>query len=65
MKRLGKFEIKERRQEYNTALGLLNVMREHYDKNDMIAMDHFIKSWTSLYTEWQGDLDRLEKETKE
>lgn len=62
MKRLGKFEIKARRQEYNTALGLLNVMREHYDKNDMVAMDHFIKSWTSLYTEWQGDLDRLERD---
>lgn len=62
MKKLGKFELKARRQEYQTALGLLHVMREHYDKNDMVAMDHFIKSWTSLYTEWLMDLDREEKE---
>lgn len=62
MRKLGKFELKARRQEYQTALGLLLVMREHFNNNDMVAMDHFIKSWTSLYTEWLGDLDRQEKE---
>lgn len=62
MRKLGKFEVKARRQEYDTALGLLRVMREHLDNNDLVAMDHFIKSWTSLYTEWLTDLDREERE---
>lgn len=58
MKKLGKFEIKARRQEYQTAIGLLHVMREHLEKGDMVAMKHFIDSWDSLYNEWLADLDR-------
>lgn len=64
MKRLGKFEIKARKQEYTTAMGLLNAMREHYNKNDMVAMDQFLRSWTTVYSEWIADLDRLEREAK-
>jgi hypothetical protein len=61
MKKLGKFEIKGKRQEYQTAIGILHVMREHLDKGDMQAMRHFINTWDSLYTEWLADLDRDEE----
>jgi len=61
MKKLGKFDIKARRQEYQTAIGLLHVMREHLDKGDLQAMRTFINSWDSLYNEWLADLDRDEE----
>ena len=60
MKKLGKFEIKAKKQEYQTAIGLLHVMRQHLDRGDMAAMKTFIDAWDSLYNEWLTDLDREE-----
>lgn len=57
---MGKFEREGKRQEYQTAIGLLHVMREHLEKGDLAAMKHFINAWDSVYHEWLADLDREE-----
>jgi hypothetical protein len=56
-RKMGKFEIKARRQEYHTALGILAVMREHADSGDINKIKTFIEYWDKTYTEWLEDLD--------
>ena len=60
MKKMGKFERQARRQEYMTAIGILTVMREHLENNNMAAMEHFLDTWDQLYTEWLEKLDTEE-----
>lgn len=63
MKKMGKFERQARRQEYQTALGILAVVREHAENNDISKIMAFVKIWDQQYTEWLENMD--EDELKE
>ena len=57
VKAMGKFERKARQQEYRTALGILNVIKEHANNNDMGKIQAFIEVWEITYTRWLKELE--------
>lgn len=63
MKKLGKHEIKARRQEYQTALNLLTTIKEHVKNNDLGRIRAYVEVWEKTYTEWLENL--VQDELKE
>jgi hypothetical protein len=60
MKKMGKFERQARRQEYQTALGILAVIQEHIENDDMGRIKAFVEIWDKQYTEWLENMDQDE-----
>ena len=64
MKKMGKFERQARRQEYQTALGILAVIQEHIENDDMGRIKAFVEIWDKQYTEWLENMDEDELKEK-
>lgn len=60
MKKMGKFERQARRQEYQTALGILAVIKEHVERDDISRIKAFVEIWDKQYTEWLDNIDQDE-----
>jgi len=60
-KTMGKFEIKARRQEYMTALGILASIKEHLEAEEPSRALAYIEIWDKQYTDWLEELDLQEK----
>lgn len=62
--KLGKHERKSRRAEYQTALGILQVVRDHAENGDLNKIKTFVEFWDQEYTNWLEQLDQAEQELK-
>lgn len=59
--KLGKHERKARRQEYQTALGLLAVIKDYAEQGKIEKVKTFVEYWEQEYAQWLDRLDSAEQ----